>query len=114
MSRPGFSLIVVAGLALGGCATSQSLESSSRGVSRSSAFAESVEINNRNEFPVVVKYFTKGGGGPLTLGVVSSARRDTFILPAGGTGYMFAQNESGLRVRGVTFRRFKTESAPVN
>lgn len=87
------TMVGLLGLAVAACTARQPLQSSPD----SFRTVDAVEIANDASFPVVVKYYTQGGG-PHPLGVVASLGRETFTLPGADAGYILVQTESGKRI----------------
>jgi hypothetical protein len=83
--------------------------------SGAAAFDQAVEVVSEAPYPVVVKYYGRGGG-PVWLGEVSARGRATFVLP-GNASVIFAETEDGRLVasdrrrtsRLVRFRRIPAD-----
>jgi hypothetical protein len=71
---------------------------------------EAVEVSNRASFPIVVKYYTQGGG-PHPLGTVQRFQTATFPLPPRVVGSIRLETWDGDRVSTrsnlVSVRRFR-------
>ena len=61
-----------------------------------SQYERAVEVDNGASVPVVVKYYTTGGG-PFYLERVGANQRKTITLPAGEVGHIFAETLDGQR-----------------
>ena len=74
-----------------------------------------VEVNNRENFPVVINYFSPRGG-PFRLAILDAGDRRTINLPELDVEYIYAETQDGRRLddrdNRVRIRRIPPVSAP--
>lgn len=76
------------------------------------ASEQAVEVNNTARHGVVVKYYTKRGGGPYYLGEVRASQTHTFVLPHSDVGHIFAETASGQPLEVPTTRLVHIRRVP--